>query len=154
MVLSVKIGRTPKGAYSSRGHSRHLLEIAFSEPLLRTLLRTLFYCKNHSKTTSQNPSENPSPEPFPEPSQNPSWNAVLPYDPLGVHPRKVDTWRMGLRQQNPFQINKNSSLEKFPNEVKRYVLMVHVAAVRFDGAQRAMQKGKTTSLQGSNQSMF
>ena len=34
-------------------------------PLLRTLLRT---------------------EPFPEPSQNPSWNAVLPYDPLGVHP--------------------------------------------------------------------
>ena len=38
-------------------------------PLLRTLLRT------------------PSPEPFPEPSQNPSWNAVLLYDPLGVHPK-------------------------------------------------------------------
>ena len=81
-----KVGRTPKGAYSPRGRSRHLLETPFSEPFLRTLLRTLFYCKTHSKRPSQNPSENPLPEPFPEPSQNPSWNAVLPYDPLGVHP--------------------------------------------------------------------
>ena len=79
-------GRTPKGSYSPRGRSRHLLETPFSEPLLRTLLRTLFYCKNHRKTTPQNPSENPSPEPFPKPSQNPSQNAVLPYDPLGVQP--------------------------------------------------------------------
>ena len=31
-----KIGRTPKGAYSSRGRSRHLLETPFSEHLLRT----------------------------------------------------------------------------------------------------------------------
>ena len=30
------LGRTPKGAYSSRGRSRNLLETAFSEPLLRT----------------------------------------------------------------------------------------------------------------------
>ena len=80
------IGRTPKGAYSTRGRSRHLLETAFSEPLLRTLLRTLFPCKTHSRPPSQNPSENPSPEPCPEPSQNPSQNAVLPYAPLGVHP--------------------------------------------------------------------
>ena len=29
------IGRTPKGAYSTRGRSRHLLETPFSEPLLR-----------------------------------------------------------------------------------------------------------------------
>ena len=29
--------RTPKGAYSTRGRSRHLLETPFSEPLLRTL---------------------------------------------------------------------------------------------------------------------
>ena len=66
------IGRTPKGASCSRGRSRHLLETAFSEPLLRTLLRTLFYCKTHSRP----------------PSQNPSQNAVLPYAPapLGVHP--------------------------------------------------------------------
>ena len=80
------LGCTPKGAYSTRGRSRHLLETAFSEPLLRTLLRTLFYCKTHSRPPSQNPSENPSPEPCPEPSQNPSQNAVLPYAPLGVHP--------------------------------------------------------------------
>ena len=79
--------RPPKGAYSSRGRSRHLLETAFSEPLLRTLLRTPFYCKTHSRPPFQNPSENPSPEPSPEPSQNPSQNAVLPYDPLGVHPK-------------------------------------------------------------------
>ena len=59
------MGRTPKGAYSTRGRSRHLLETAFSEPLLRTLLRTLFYCKTHSRPPSQNPSENPSPEPCP-----------------------------------------------------------------------------------------
>ena len=66
------IGCTPKGAYSTRGRSRHLLETPFSEPLLRTLLTTLFYRKTHSRPPSQNPSKNPSPEPFPEPSQNPS----------------------------------------------------------------------------------
>ena len=59
------LGRTPKGAYSSRGRSRHLLETAFSEPLLRTLLRTLFYCKTHSRPPSQNPSENPFPRTLP-----------------------------------------------------------------------------------------
>ena len=48
-VLRPSIGRTPKGAYSTRGRSRHLLETPFSEPLLRTLLRTLFYCKTHSR---------------------------------------------------------------------------------------------------------
>ena len=84
------VGRTPKGAYSTRGRSRHLLETPFSEPLLRTLLRTLFYCKTHSRPPSQNSSENPFPRTLsPEPSQNPSQNAVLPYDPLGVHPVKV-----------------------------------------------------------------
>ena len=41
------LGRTPKGSYSPRGRSRHLLQTPFSEPLLRTLLRTPFYCKNH-----------------------------------------------------------------------------------------------------------
>ena len=40
-VLS-HLGRTPKGAYSPRGRSRHLLETPFSEPLLRTLLRIFF----------------------------------------------------------------------------------------------------------------
>ena len=44
-------GRTPKGAYSTRGRSRHLLETPFSEPLLRTLLRTLLYCKTPQKKT-------------------------------------------------------------------------------------------------------
>ena len=70
------LGRTPKGSYSPRGHSRHLLENllrttsgkpplrtlsytvkAIAGPLLATLLRTL--------------TQNPSPEPLPEPSQNP-----------------------------------------------------------------------------------
>ena len=62
-----KLGRTPKGAYSSRGRSRHLLETPFSEPLLRTLLRTPFYCKTHSRPPSQNPSENPFPRTFSKP---------------------------------------------------------------------------------------
>ena len=53
--------------------------------LLRTLLRTV---KPLAGPPSQNPFENPSPEPFPKLSQNPSWNAVLPYDPLGMRPTK------------------------------------------------------------------
>ena len=44
------LGRTPKGAYSSRGRSRRLLETPFSE--------TLFYCRK--RPPSQNPSGNPS----------------------------------------------------------------------------------------------
>ena len=62
-----QIGCTPKGAYSTRGRSRQLLEIAFSEPLLRTLLRTLLYCNTAGpllrtllRTLYQNPSQNPS----------------------------------------------------------------------------------------------
>ena len=66
---------------------------------------------------SQNPSENPSPEPFPlerflviscpppEPSQNPSQKAVLPYDPLGVHPTvDIHVGRAGrLRRDGLFE---------------------------------------------------
>ena len=80
-----KLGHTPKGAYSPRGGSRHLLETPFSEPLQRTLLRTLFCCKTHSRPPSQNPSENPSPEPFSEP-----FLERLRYDSLGVHPRNIN----------------------------------------------------------------
>ena len=82
------VGRTPKGAYSTSGRTRHLLETPFSEPLLRTLLRTLFYCKTHRRPPSQNPSENPFPRTLSTRTlpQNPSQNAVLPYAPLGVHP--------------------------------------------------------------------
>ena len=54
-------------------------------------LETLFYCKTHSRPPSQ---RTPSPEPCPEPSQNLSQNAVLPYAPLGVHPRSA---RLGTR---------------------------------------------------------
>ena len=67
-TLTTPLGRTPKGAYSPKGRSRHLLETPFSEPLLRTLIRTLFYCKTHSGPPSQNPSQNPSPEPSQKPS--------------------------------------------------------------------------------------
>ena len=85
-----RVGRTPKGAYSTRGRSRHLLETPFSEPLLRTLLRTPFYCKTHRRPPLlRTLLRTPSPEPFPEPSQNPSQNAVLPYAPLGVHPKGI-----------------------------------------------------------------
>ena len=84
------IGRTPKEAYSSRGCSRHLLETAFSEPLLRTLLRTLFYCKTHSRPPSQNPSANPFPRTLPRTFSEPFLERnVLPYDPLGVHPKII-----------------------------------------------------------------
>ena len=42
---ALRVGRTPQGAYSTRGRSRYLLGTPFSEPLLRTLLRTLFTVK-------------------------------------------------------------------------------------------------------------
>ena len=65
-------------------------------PLLRTLLRT------------------PSPEPFPEPSQNPSWNAVLPYDPLAVHPKNysVDSG-FNLFRVAPVRFGYGLGIERF-----------------------------------------
>ena len=63
-LLLSHIGNTPKGAYSSRGRSRHLLATPFSEPLLRTLLRTLFHCKPHSSPLLRTLLRTPSPEPF------------------------------------------------------------------------------------------
>ena len=76
------IGRTPKGAYSSRGHSRHLLETAFSEPLLRTVLRTLSYCKTHSRPPSPNPSENPFPRTLPRTFSEPLLERCVAVRPL------------------------------------------------------------------------
>ena len=83
-----KIGRTPKGAYSTRGHSRHLLETAFSEPLLRTLLRTLFYCKTHRRPPSQNPSENPFPRTLPRTFSEPFSERCVAVRPLRRAPSK------------------------------------------------------------------
>ena len=76
------VGHTPKGAYSSRVRSRHLLETAFSEPLLRTLLRTLFCCKNHSRPPSQNPSENPFPRTLPRTFSEPFLERCVAVQPL------------------------------------------------------------------------
>ena len=76
------IGRTPKGAYSTRGRSGHLLETPFSEPLLRTLLRTLFYCKTHRRPPSQNPSENPSPRTLPRTFSEPFLERCVAERPL------------------------------------------------------------------------
>ena len=64
---TLSLGRTPKGSYSRRGHSGHLLETHFSA----TLLRTLFYCKPTGgpllrtllRTLPQNPCQNPSQNP-------------------------------------------------------------------------------------------
>ena len=98
------VGRAPKGAYSSRGRSGHLLETLFSEPLLRTLLRILFYCKTHSRLPSQNPSQNPSENPFPRtlPRTFSEPYAVLPYDALGAHPILETVFRRCL----PFSLQK------------------------------------------------
>ena len=76
------LGCTLKGAYSSRGRSGHLLETAFSEPLLRTLLRTLFYCKTHSRPSSQNPSENPFPRTLPRTFSEPFLERCVAVRPL------------------------------------------------------------------------
>ena len=51
-----EVGRTPKGSCSPRGHSRHLLETPFWEPLLRTLLRTLSYCNQRAANGGSDPS--------------------------------------------------------------------------------------------------
>ena len=70
---STLLGCTPKGAHSTRGRSRHLLET----PLLRTPSENPSQNPFLISPPSQNPSQNPfprtpSPEPFPERSQNPS----------------------------------------------------------------------------------
>ena len=88
------LGCTPKGAYSTRGRSRHLLETPFSEPLLRTLLRTLFYCKTHIRPPSQNPSENPFPRTLPRTFSEPfSERCVavraLRRAPYGIPPKQL-----------------------------------------------------------------
>ena len=83
------VGRTPKGSYSPRGRSRHLLETPFSEPLLRTLLRTLLYCKTHRKRPpSQNPSENPSPRTLPRTFSEPFLERCVAVRPLRRAPKK------------------------------------------------------------------
>ena len=74
--------RTPKGAHSTKGRSRHLLETAFSKPLLRTLLRTLFYCKTHRRPPSQNPSENPFPRTVPRTFSKPFSERCVAVRPL------------------------------------------------------------------------
>ena len=79
---NTQIGRTPKGAYSTRGRSRHLLETPFSEPLLRTLLRTLFCCKTHRRPPSQNPSENPFPRTLPRTFSEPFSERCVAVRPL------------------------------------------------------------------------
>ena len=76
------LGRTPKGAYSTRGRSGHLLETPFSEPLLRTFLRTLFYCKTHRRPPSQNPSENPFPRTLPRTFSEPFSERCVAVRPL------------------------------------------------------------------------
>ena len=94
------MGRTPKGAYSSRGRSRHLLQTAFSEPLLRTLkpiekgplLRTLL--------------RTPSPEPFPEPSQNPFLERCLAVRPLRRAPKFCPQGHPGDSRENRYKWTK------------------------------------------------
>ena len=76
------LGRTPKGAYSTRGRSRHLLETPFSEPLLRTLLKTPFYCKTHRRPPSRNPSENPFPRTLPRTFSEPFSERCVAVRPL------------------------------------------------------------------------
>ena len=80
------LGRTPKGADSSRGRSRHLLETAFSEALLRTLPRTLFECKTHSRPPSQKILLR-TPSPLPRTFSEPFLERCVAVRPLtSVHP--------------------------------------------------------------------
>ena len=85
-VYMLLLGRTAEG-----GRSRHLLEIAFSEPLRRTL----FYCKTHSRTPSQNPSENPFPEfprTLPRTFSEPFLECCVAVRPLGRAPNTLITF--------------------------------------------------------------
>ena len=85
--LTTLVGCTPKGAYPTRGRSRHLLETPFSEPLLRTLLRTLFYCKTHRRPPSQNPSENPFHRTLPRTFSEPFSERCVAVRPLRRAPK-------------------------------------------------------------------
>ena len=89
---TISIGRTPKGAYSSRGRSRHLLETAFSEPLLRALLRTLFSVKPIEKgPPSQNPFENRFPKTLPRTFSEPFLERCVAVRPLRRAPNSRPT---------------------------------------------------------------
>ena len=66
------VGRTPKGAYSSRGRPRHLLETAFSEPSENPSQNPFLLQNPEQAPFSETLLRIPSPEPFPEPSQNPN----------------------------------------------------------------------------------
>ena len=105
-------GRTPKGPYSSRGRSRHLLETAFSEPLLRTLLRTLFYCKTHSKPPSQNPSENPFLRTLPRTFSEPFLERCVAVRPL----RRAPNWGHFLKYS--FRNGRSERCPKHPAVLK------------------------------------
>ena len=78
----LSIGRTPKGAYSPRGRSRHLLETAFSETPSGNPSQNRFYCKTHSRPPSQNPSENPFPRTLPRTFSEPFLERCVAVRPL------------------------------------------------------------------------
>ena len=79
-------GHTPKGSYSPRGHSGHLLEIPFHEPLLRTLLRTFFTAKRKESQLLRTLLRT-LPRCLPSTFSEPFLEAcVLVRPPLGVHP--------------------------------------------------------------------
>ena len=80
--------------------ARHLLETAFSEPLLRTLLRTLFYCKIHSRPPSQNPSENPFPRTLPRTFSEPFLERCVAVRPPRRAPYCVDFFLAFIVQQD------------------------------------------------------
>ena len=55
---SALIGRTPKGAYSTRGRSRHILETAFSEPFSEPFFTVNPIADPLLRTLPQNPFQN------------------------------------------------------------------------------------------------
>ena len=85
----VRIFRSLKGAYSSRGRSRHLLEIAFSEPPSENPSQTLSHCKTHSRPPSQNPSENPFPRTLPSTFSEPFLERCVAVRPLRHAPNST-----------------------------------------------------------------
>ena len=99
LFLKGFIGRTPKGAYSSRERSRHLLETAFSEPFLRTLSenpsQNPFYCKTYSRPPSQNPSENPFPRALSRTLSEPFLERCVAVRPLRRAPNFIGVFLRG-----------------------------------------------------------
>ena len=82
------LGRTPTGAYSPKGRSRHLLETLLLRTPSENPSQNPFYCKTHIRPPSQNPSPEPFPRTFPRTFSEPFLERCVAVRPLRRAPNQ------------------------------------------------------------------